>query len=132
MHCRIVSQWFFDEAAESYGAEIEQNYSGLGLADLVNPTNVPNEPNIFVGESKAGGGLVNQIANDSRYTENCILTTHDSEAQVPTQEKFDAIASYLQNKGMTSAQITEAIGTSPGTRTHWDISQDLIGWLKSQ
>lgn len=131
-HCRVVSHWHYSESGESYGAAIEEDYAGLGLSDLVNPANVPPIPNIFVGESKAGGGLVSQIINDPNYTEASVITSHDTEADVPSQQRFDSIKALLQTKGMTSAQVDSAIGTAIGTRTNWDVSQDLITWLKAQ
>lgn len=132
MHCRIISSWFYDENGESWGAAIEQDYPGLGLSDLVNPQNVPPQLNIFIGESKAGGGLIEQIVADSNYSPGCILTSHETEASIPTIEKFNAIRKYLMQLGMTTEQANVSVGSEIQQRTLWEISQDLIAWLKAQ
>lgn len=131
-HCRVISHWFYDEGGESYGAEIEQNYPSLGLRDLVNVPNIPPTPNIGVWESETGDGegITKQIIADPAYGEPAVITTHDTEAQVPSQERFERISTYLVGKGMSVEQVEAAIGTTPGTRTNWDVSQDLIAWLK--
>lgn len=132
-HCRILSQWSDDGSGEgSFAPEIQLNYPGLGLSDLVSPNNVPPQPNIFVGESKAGGGLVNQIISDPKYGNGAVLTSHETEASIPTTEKFTAIREHLMQLGMTEEQVSVSIGSEIQQRTLWEISQDLIAWLKAQ
>ena len=137
-HCRLISEWVYSEDLEGNVSKIELNFNSAGgISDMIENANVPPSPNVYVGfVENFGNDLLTQITSDPNYGSGAIILTNQNEAQTPTQTEFDAIRNFLLTKltenPPTSAQVDEAIGTSPAGRTRWDISQALIAWMKSR
>lgn len=136
-HARVISEWFYNPDVESNQAKIENDFNAIhDLSDLVEHPNLPS-PNIYVGFiGNTGNGVLNQIKNSANYGNGCVLLEHHNESQVPTLAEFQEIRNFLLTKleedPPNAAQLDEALGTSPSGRTRWDISQELIAWIKSR
>ena len=133
MASTIISQWIDDGTGEGvYRSEVEVDYPQLSFMDLVNPRGgVPPTPNIYLGETRLLEGVEIQIENNPKYGSGTILTTPETEASLPTQEKFNAIRLKLLELGMSNADLNESIGTTANNDTLWEIKQRLLRWLRA-
>lgn len=132
MASTIISRWIDDGSGEGiYRAELELDYGQLQYMDLINAPTIPPTPNVYVGETRLLEGVEGQISSDPKYGPGTILTTPESEATVPSKQKFEAIRDCLADKGMAGPDIDEAIGTAPGNKTLWEIKQSLAQWLRN-
>lgn len=130
-HATLIGTFQDDGSGEGiYRSDIEIDYQQLQFTDLIGAANIPPTLNIFLGETHLGEGVLAQLEANSKYGAGSIVSTHDTEAKVPSAEKFEAIRDKLISLGLTADQVEEAIGTSP-TKTLFQTKNDLINWLKT-
>lgn len=136
-YIRTISEQVYDESIESNNFKISMDFPLIpSVQDMVEFQGVPS-PNIIVCFMPGiPNNLIEEISNDDNYGDGCILLTGDNEAQVPSQSEFDEIREFLLNKltedPPTIAQLDDAIGSAPNGKTRWEISQDLIAYLKNR
>ena len=136
-YIRTISEQVYDESVEGNNFKIGMDFPAIpNVQDMVEYQGIPS-PNIAVCfMPNIPNNLIEEISNNDYYGDGCILLTGDNEAQVPSQSEFDEIREFLLNKltedPPTISQLDDAIGTSPNGKTRWEISQDLIAYLKNR
>ncbi|MGL5876484.1 MAG: hypothetical protein ACRC2V_01665 [Xenococcaceae cyanobacterium] len=136
-YIRTISEQVYDEAIESNNFKISMDFPNIpNVQDMIEYPGVPS-PNIAVCfMPKIPNSLIQEIADNDNYGDGCILLTGDNEGEIPSQSEFNEIRDFLLNKltedPPTISQLDEAIGTSPNGKTRWEISQDLIAYLKNR
>lgn len=131
-HARILSSWVYDDAVEAYRPKIEIDFPEInGIFDMINKNDIPPNPNIYIGFIQSADNVIDKIQTHTNYGIGAVLLFQKDEATVPNSTLFNATRVFLNELGMDTSQINEAIGIAPANRTRWDISQELIQWLKN-
>ena len=132
MHARVLSTWIYDDAVEAYRPQIEVDFPEInGISDMVNKSDIPPNPNVYVGFIATADNVINNIKTHVNYGVGAVLLFQEDEATVPSSSLFNANRAFVFFLGMETSQINAAIGIEPNNRTRWDISQELIQWLKN-
>lgn len=135
-YIRVLSEQVYDESAEGNVFKISLDFPALEVQDMVEYQGGVPAPNIGVcfcpGVSNT---QIEAIASHADYGDGAILLTGDTEAEVPSQSEFNEIRQFLLTKltedPPTIAQVDDAIGTIPNNKTRWEISQNLISYIKN-
>lgn len=136
-YARIVTDIYYNEAAECNDWSLSRDFPSLGaIEDMVEYMGGVSSPNVTVAFlPNVSNSALDDIRNHENYGDGCILLIGSNEGQVPSQTEFDAFRDFMLSKltidPPTSSQVDDAIGTFPGSRTRWHISQQLIAWCKN-
>lgn len=108
---------------------ILDDYPLLAFRDVTNQagrTGFPT-PNLNIVYIECEDAVMAQIEADNNY--RVLHGDNFNPDAVVTTAQFNAVRTWLSNRGMTTNQMDAAIGTSAAGRTRRQIAVALLGWL---